>query len=65
MISHSDGKSLEVALVDVSGKGMDAATRALLLSGAFGGVLGTVPRGAVPSCGERLPEKEAPPTRGS
>ena len=44
VISHSDGKSLEVALVDVSGKGMDAATRALLLSGAFGGVLGTVPR---------------------
>jgi hypothetical protein len=35
---------LEVALVDVSGKGMDAATRALLLSGAFGGVLGSVPR---------------------
>jgi serine phosphatase RsbU (regulator of sigma subunit) len=33
-----------VALVDVSGKGMDAATRALLLSGAFGGVLGSVPR---------------------
>ncbi len=44
VISHSDGKSLEVALVDVSGKGMDAATRALLLSGAFGGVLGSVPR---------------------
>jgi Stage II sporulation protein E (SpoIIE) len=43
VISHSDGKSLEVALVDVSGKGMDAATRALLLSGAFGGVLGSVP----------------------
>lgn len=44
VVSHSDGKSLEVALVDVSGKGMDAATRALLLSGAFGGVLGSVPR---------------------
>jgi hypothetical protein len=44
VISHSDGKTLEVALVDVSGKGMDAATRALLLSGAFGGVLGSVPR---------------------
>lgn len=43
VVSHSDGKSLEVALVDVSGKGMDAATRALLLSGAFGGVLGSVP----------------------
>src|SRR5215469_2928299 len=44
VVSYSDGKTLEVALVDVSGKGMDAATRALLLSGAFGGVLGSVPR---------------------
>ena len=44
VVSHCDGKSLEVALVDVAGKGMDAATRALLLSGAFGGVLGSVPR---------------------
>jgi Stage II sporulation protein E (SpoIIE) len=44
VISYSDGKTLEVALVDVSGKGMDAATRALLLSGAFGGMLGSVPR---------------------
>jgi hypothetical protein len=44
VVSHCDGKTLELALVDVSGKGMDAATRALLLSGAFGGVLGSVPR---------------------
>jgi hypothetical protein len=44
VVSHCDGATLEVALVDVSGKGMDAATRALLLSGAFGGVLGSVPR---------------------
>jgi hypothetical protein len=44
VVSYSDGKTLEVALVDVSGKGMDAATRALILSGAFGGVLGSVPR---------------------
>jgi Stage II sporulation protein E (SpoIIE) len=44
VVSHCDDKSLEVALVDVAGKGMDAATRALLLSGAFGGVLGSVPR---------------------
>jgi hypothetical protein len=44
VVSYCDGKSLEVALVDVSGKGMDAATRALLLSGAFGGMLGSVPR---------------------
>ncbi len=38
-----DGDELEVALVDVSGKGVDAGTRALLLSGAFGGLLGSVP----------------------
>jgi len=34
------GDRLEVVLVDVSGKGLDAGTRALLLSGAFGGLLG-------------------------
>src|ERR1700759_927208 len=44
VVSFSDGKMLEVALVDVSGKGIDAGTRALLLSGAFGGLLGSVPR---------------------
>lgn len=38
-----NGKALEVALVDVSGKGIDAGTRALLLSGALGGLLGAVP----------------------
>lgn len=37
-----DGSTLEIALVDVSGKGVDAATRALLLSGALGGLLGAV-----------------------
>jgi hypothetical protein len=34
------GDRLEVVVVDVSGKGLDAGTRALLLSGAFGGLLG-------------------------
>ncbi len=34
---------LEVAVVDVSGKGQQAGTRALLLSGALGGLLGAVP----------------------
>lgn len=38
----TDGKHFEVALVDVSGKGSGAGTRALLLSGAFGGLLGSV-----------------------
>lgn len=36
-----DGSCLEVALVDVSGKGVEAGTRSLLLSGAMGGLLGT------------------------
>ncbi len=37
------GHRLEVALVDVSGKGTGAGTRSLLLSGALGGLLGAVP----------------------
>ncbi|MEY9933308.1 hypothetical protein ABH926_007961 [Catenulispora sp. GP43] len=40
---HTHGQTLELSLVDVSGKGLAAGTRALLLSGAFGGLLGTVP----------------------
>jgi hypothetical protein len=51
VVSACDGKTLEVALVDVSGKGIDAGTRALLLSGAFGGLLGSVPREEfLPAC---------------
>lgn len=34
---------IQLCLVDVSGKGLQAGTRALLLSGAFGGLLGSVP----------------------
>jgi hypothetical protein len=45
LVSACDGKNLELALVDVAGKGIDAGTRALLLSGAFGGLLGSVPAG--------------------
>lgn len=36
------GTRLELALVDVSGKGVQAGTRALLLSGALGGLLGSL-----------------------
>jgi hypothetical protein len=36
------GHRLEVVLVDVSGKGASAGTRALLLSGALGGLLGAM-----------------------
>ncbi|MGH3191326.1 MAG: PP2C family protein-serine/threonine phosphatase [Streptosporangiaceae bacterium] len=51
VVSSFDGKILEVALIDVSGKGIDAGTRALLLSGAFGGLLGSVPREEfLPAC---------------
>jgi hypothetical protein len=38
----SSGRWLEVVLVDVSGKGVQAGTRSLLLSGALGGLLGEV-----------------------
>ncbi|MBQ1080397.1 MULTISPECIES: PP2C family protein-serine/threonine phosphatase [unclassified Nocardiopsis] len=34
---------LDIAVVDVSGKGVDAGTRALMLSGAFSGLIGAVP----------------------
>jgi len=43
LVSAFDGKLLELALVDVAGKGIEAGTRALMLSGAFGGLLGSVP----------------------
>lgn len=51
----TDGRLVEVALVDVSGKGVDAGTRALLLSGAFGGLLGAMPREQfLPACNAYL-----------
>jgi Stage II sporulation protein E (SpoIIE) len=39
----ASGSRLELVLVDVSGKGQSAGTRALLLSGALGGLLGAMP----------------------
>jgi hypothetical protein len=55
LVSACDGKKLEVALVDVAGKGIDAGTRALLLSGAFGGLLGSVPAADfLPACNAYL-----------
>lgn len=48
-LSNAGGR-LEVVLVDVSGKGLDAGTRALLLSGAFGSLLGAMdPAGFLPA----------------
>jgi hypothetical protein len=37
------GRLLQVAVVDVSGKGVQAGSRSLLLSGALGGLLGALP----------------------
>ncbi|WP_067974294.1 PP2C family protein-serine/threonine phosphatase [Nocardiopsis trehalosi] len=45
VVSMRHGDRLELAVVDVSGKGVDAGTRALLLSGAFGGLISAVPSG--------------------
>jgi hypothetical protein len=46
---------LEVVVVDVSGKGEQAGTRALLLSGAFSGMLGALPPEAfLPAANEYL-----------
>lgn len=39
----TDHHRFDVAVVDVSGKGEQAGTRSLLLSGAFGGLLGALP----------------------
>lgn len=41
--THADGRCLEVAVVDVSGRGSRAATRSLLLSGAMSGLLTALP----------------------
>jgi hypothetical protein len=38
-----DRRALEVAVVDVSGKGEQSGTRSLLLSGSFGGLIGALP----------------------
>lgn len=55
VVSARTGDILEVALVDVSGKGTDAGTRALMLSGAFGGLLGSVqPDRFLPACNDYL-----------
>lgn len=38
-----NGQRIDLVVVDVSGKGEDAGTRSLLLSGAFSGLLGALP----------------------
>lgn len=50
-----EGRRLEVALVDVSGKGQGAGVRSLQLSGAFGGLLGAMePPGFLPAANAYL-----------
>lgn len=44
-VGFRKGDTLQLAVVDVSGKGLDAGTRALLLSGAMGGLMGALPAG--------------------
>jgi hypothetical protein len=49
------GRLLEIVLVDVSGKGQSAGVRSLLLSGAFGGLLGAMaPDAFLPSANTYL-----------
>jgi hypothetical protein len=43
VVTSRTGNRLDVAVVDVSGKGQGAGTRALLLSGAIGGLLSALP----------------------
>jgi stage II sporulation SpoE-like protein len=53
------GELLELAVVDVSGKGLNAGTRSLQLSGAFGGLLGSLPtQEFLPAANEYLLRQE-------
>ena len=56
IVAHChDGRRLDVVVVDVSGKGVQASTRALLLSGALGGLIAAVPaEQLVPAANEYL-----------
>jgi hypothetical protein len=54
-----DETRLQVAVVDVSGKGEQAGTRSLLLSGAFGGLLGALPAARfLPAANEYLLQQD-------
>ncbi|MFE3448385.1 PP2C family protein-serine/threonine phosphatase [Nonomuraea sp. NPDC059194] len=55
LVSRLEDSRLQLALVDVSGKGDDAAAHALMLSGTFGGLLASVPAERfLPSCNDYL-----------
>ncbi len=56
-----DGSHFQVVVVDVSGKGEQAGTRSLLLSGAFGGLLGAMPpAGFLPAANDYLLRQDWP-----
>ncbi len=56
-----DGNLFQVVVVDVSGKGEQAGTRSLLLSGAFGGLLGAMrPADFLPAANEYLLRQDWP-----
>ncbi|WP_143590126.1 PP2C family protein-serine/threonine phosphatase [Thermoactinospora rubra] len=55
LVAHHEAERLRVALVDVSGKGDDAAAHALMLSGGFGGLLASLPADEfLPACNAYL-----------
>lgn len=57
MVAHlgQDRRRLSFAVVDVSGKGVEAGTKSLLLSGAFGGLLSALPPdGFLPAANDYL-----------
>ncbi len=55
VVARRGDEVLELVVVDVSGKGIDAGTRALMLSGAFGGLLGSLaPDGFLPAANTYL-----------
>ncbi|MDZ5621597.1 PP2C family protein-serine/threonine phosphatase [Nocardioides sp. HM23] len=57
--TREDGRRLEVAVVDVSGKGEAAGTRALQLSGAMGGLIGALPpRHFLPAANDYLLQRD-------
>jgi hypothetical protein len=61
-----EGNQLELILVDVTGKGVKAASRALQFGGALGGLIGALPpRDSSPrpttSCSGRTPTTPSPP----
>lgn len=59
VVAARRGDHLEVVVVDVSGKGAEAGTRALLLSGAFGGLLGAMsPARFLPAANDYLLRQE-------